>query len=446
MKSIILPNHIKKALSIIKEHNGEGYVVGGCVRDILLDTNPHDYDITTSLTPDELILAFKDYEMINNNGIKHGTVSVIINHQVVEITTYRVDKDCDGRHADVCFTRSLLEDVKRRDFTMNAIAYNEEAGIVDLVNGKEDIKNQVIRTVGNPFKRFSEDYLRILRALRFASRLGFKIEAETKKAIHDNYSNLNILSKERILAELKGILIGKYVLDILLEYKDVFSFLIPELLPLIDFDHKSIYHQHDIYTHTAYVVENTNQDFEIRMAALLHDIGKTVVYTEEVKDGIIYRHYKGHPLVSYELAINILARLKVPKKETANILFLVLHHDDNIEATIPDVKKMLKLIPNNPELFLKLLNLKYSDRLDHINLDKLKLTPLEDLNECYQYIIVNKLPFRISELAINGADLMKLGYKGEEIKITLDIILNKIIAEELENTKASIIGFLKKGK
>lgn len=239
MFRISIPKNIALALKMLNE-KGEAYIVGGCVRDALLNLKPTDYDITTSLTPDKIKEVFKDYRIINNNGEKHGTVNVIINKEKIEITTYRYEGEyLDGRHPSfVGFTDDLALDLKRRDFTINAMAYNDSKGLIDYYGGKEDLKNGIIRTVGTPSLRFGEDYLRILRGLRFMGRFNFKIEKETKDAMLNLAYGLKKISSERIVNELKEILVSKNILEILLEYRPIFTTIFPELIDTINFDQK----------------------------------------------------------------------------------------------------------------------------------------------------------------------------------------------------------------
>lgn len=440
MRKMTLSSGVLKALEIIQLNNGLGYVVGGCVRDFLLGAFAHDYDITTSLLPEETENAFKDYKRIDNNGKNHGTITVVIDKEVIEITTFRNDVNCDGRHAAVRFSKSLSDDVRRRDFTINALAYNNAEGVIDLVGGIKDLEKKIIRTVGNPEDRFKEDYLRILRALRFSSRLSFKIEDETKKAIFNNYKNLDKLSKERVLSELNGILVGENVLNILLEYKEVFCFLINELTDMVSFDHMSIYHRHDVYTHTAYVVSYTKPDFETRLAGLLHDIGKPNCAVLGA-DG--YRHYPNHPLESYRLAKTILKKLGVSNKVYNNVLYLVLYHDETIKENVVDVKRILSLTPGNSfELFSKLIDLKKADYKDHINLDRLDIPNLDNIYNIARNIIETNNPYRISDLAINGTDLMDMGINGIDVRYSLEFLIEEVILNRVSNNKEDLIKHL----
>ena len=269
-----LPEYVYEVLQKLNNNGYEAYCVGGCVRDYLLGQCPEDYDVTTSALPEQIIEVFDGYRLLKV-GLKHGTVTVIINKHPVEITTYRIDGEyTDHRHpSKVGFTPNLSDDLARRDLTINAIAYNDKVGMVDLYGGAEDLKNGIIRCVGDPMKRFDEDGLRILRALRFASRYGFSIDKETSDAIHRQKFLLSFISAERINSELCGILTGDCY-DILRNYSDVICEIIPEMYPCIGFEQHSKYHDKTVYGHIAATVAAAKPTVEARLTMLLHDIGK----------------------------------------------------------------------------------------------------------------------------------------------------------------------------
>ncbi|MBQ8063719.1 MAG: tRNA nucleotidyltransferase, partial [Clostridia bacterium] len=274
-KNLSLPGPVETALSLLEAGGFEAYVVGGCTRDSLLGTVPEDWDITTSALPEQTLEVFRDYRTIET-GLQHGTVTVRIDKTNLEITTYRVDgKYEDSRHPDaVTFTRSLSEDLARRDFTMNAIAYSPTRGWKDLYGGAEDIEDRLIRCVGDPETRFTEDALRVLRALRFSSVLGFEIEGKTADAIHALKDRINFVAYERIAVELLKLLCGKNVYRVLQDYRDVFAVILPEMEPCFDFEQHNPWHIYDVYTHIAKSVEAVRPEPELRLAMLLHDIGK----------------------------------------------------------------------------------------------------------------------------------------------------------------------------
>ena len=448
MGIIKIPSYIKKLANILLQKTEEVYLVGGCVRDSILKLPIKDYDLTTILEPKELKELFyeNNLEVINNNGEKHGTISVVIDNNVVEITTFREDiNSLDHRHPEkVVYTKSIETDLKRRDLTINALAYKiSENRLIDLVGGYQDIINKRIRTVGDPSKRFDEDYLRILRALRFSSKLGFKIEEETSKAIHNQFENLKYISMERIQSELKGILLGNNVLSILLEYPDVIGFIIPPLKKCQGFMQNNKWHKHqDIYEHIAHVVSLTKPDMITRMSALLHDIGKPLTYSQEIVDGKVNGHFYGHAEYSRLLAVDVLTNLKFSNKETEQILFLIGNHDYTFVESAKAVKKLLLKIPNMDfDLLLKLLDLRNGDRSDHVSV-KPESANLKVIENIARNILETKSVMSLKQLAINGFDVMGLGFKGPDIGQILKDVLNKIIDGDLINKKDGIINYI----
>lgn len=432
-----IPIHINEILTQL-ETKGEAFIVGGCVRDLLLGNVPSDYDITTNLKPEEVIGLFKGHKFTNKNGLKHGTVSLIYNNEIVEITTYRCEgKYIDGRHpSEISYSNSLREDLVRRDFTINALAYNPKTGIIDYFEGQKDLKEGIVRAIGNPYQRFSEDYLRILRALRFASRYGFVIEEKTAKALKDLANNLTIISSERIMRELEEILVSKDIFRYLLAYKEVFLTIIPELKSSVNFDQKSIYHKDDVYTHIAYVVSYTKPIFPLRMAALLHDISKPYCFQEEVVDGRVVRHFSGHPEKAYLISQTILSRLKVSKEFREKVLYLVLNHDYIIKFDRLNIKRLLLKTPNHSlELFSLLLDLKKADEMSHAITMHTDFVSLYNLAED---IVTNDV-LNIKDLQIKGYDLASLGVCNSFYGQILKMLLEEVITGKLINKKEELV-------
>ena len=352
------------------EEGYEAYLVGGCVRDYLLDKPLHDVDITTNATPNEILAVFSDYKTFDV-GIKHGTVGVLIDKKIVEITTYRMDSDYENyrRPREVTFTSSLAEDLKRRDFTMNALAYNEIDGLIDLVNGQEDIKNRIIRAVGNPDTRFSEDALRIIRALRFKGQLGFEIESETKSAIFKNYKLLENIAYERISQELNQLVVSEYVDDVLKDYREVIEFILKQ--PILS---ESI----------SYISRN----LEVRYALLL-----------------------SNPQIDH---------LKLDKKRTQLITFLIKNREYELGNTVPLLLKDLSVFNHKEVVYLAQLQ---QVKIDHL------LAEIKD----------KKLIYNIADLQIDGNQLINMGYKqGPQIKGLLRLILEAVMSGNLHNDTNSI--------
>ena len=286
---MILPSYVTKALDILNQHGYEAFIVGGAVRDMLLKKEAHDFDITTSALPYQTKDAFQNFKTIET-GFEHGTVTVLIDGFPLEITTYRVDGSyTDARHPDsVHFTASLKEDAARRDFTVNAMSYHPTEGIKDFFGGENDLKQGLIRAVGDPYRRFSEDALRILRAMRFASVLDFKIEEKTAIAMQERKNGLLKISAERIREELIKLICGKAARRILTEHKDVLAVIIPEIEPLFGFDQKNPHHDFDLWEHSLRVLEKAPELPHLRLAAFLHDIGKPCVFSLDESRFCVY--------------------------------------------------------------------------------------------------------------------------------------------------------------
>ena len=289
---IFIPQFVRTALDRLNECGYEGYIVGGCVRDSLLGKKPHDYDVCTNCTPDKMLEVFANFRTIET-GLKHGTLTVLIESEPVEITCYRSDGEYIGHRkpAQVTFESSLEEDLKRRDFTVNAMAYSPKEGLIDLYGGQGDLEKGIIKCVGEPEKRFDEDALRILRGLRFSSCLGFEIEEKTSKAILEQRELLKSISAERIASELKKLLCGKGARKILLDYREVIAVFIPELRESFDFRQNNPHHFLDVYGHICLSVENVRPQWQMRLTMLLHDIGKPRMHTVD-ENGI--SHFKKH--------------------------------------------------------------------------------------------------------------------------------------------------------
>ena len=436
--TISIPNNVKIILERLKNAGFEAYCVGGAVRDSIMDINPGDWDITTSALPEETRELFKDFRTVDT-GLKHGTLTVIIDKTPYEVTTFRIDGEYgDNRHPEnVTFTSKIGDDLARRDFTVNALAYNEESGLVDLYGGQDDIYNSIIKTVGDADTRFQEDGLRIMRALRFSATLGFEIEEETKKAIHKNKDLLKNISAERIAVELTKLLCGKNAFDILMEYSDVLSVFIPEIAPAVNFTQYGKKHAYDVWEHICHTVDTIPQDRILRLTMLLHDLGK--VPTHKINDNGDST-FKNHATVGGEMAKEILTRLKFDKKTINRVSFLVSHHDFEPPETKIQLKKKMKIL--TAEDVRTLLIIKKSDRgaLSEAYRDISKeseqvliwLKEIEENNECVA----------VSQLKVNGKDLINLGYKNEEIGKKLDYLLDCVVEEKVHNNKHELLTFL----
>lgn len=345
-----LPPAISLALSRLEAAGFEAYVVGGCVRDSLMGFEPHDYDITTSATPEETERVFCN-ERVIETGIKHGTVTILLSGTPVEITTYRVDGEySDSRRPDsVSFTRDIREDTARRDFTMNGIAYNPQRGYVDIFAGEDDINHGIIRCIGDPDERFQEDALRIMRAMRFSASLGFEIEPKTAEAMMKNKELLKNISNERIFSELCGLLSGRRSAEnirrVLSEFREILAVIIPEIRDTFDFEQHSKYHCFDVYTHcivsaecAAGLCERKEDALPLALAMLLHDIGKPRCFSlGENGEG----HFYGHAAVSAEIAEGILRRLKCSNAFRQRVCTIVKYHDVPLIDNDKAVRRLL---------------------------------------------------------------------------------------------------------
>ena len=320
-----IPNAVLELMERLEEAGFETWVVGGCVRDHLMGNTPHDYDCCTAAEPQQMQALFADRQLVLA-GLKHGTVGVVTEEGVVEITTFRTEGGyLDSRHPDwVRFVRDVKEDLARRDFTVNAMAYSPRRGLCDPFGGQEDLKNGILRAVGDPVLRFREDALRILRGLRFAARFGFEIEQNTRRAMHTEIAGLDTLARERVMTELEGFLLSARAQDILSGAELLFR-IIPELAPQLGFDQKNPHHEHDIFTHTAMVVARAPKEPVMRMTALLHDVGKVDTFTLDDK-GI--GHFYGHAKVGAQMADGILRRLKASNSLREEVTWLIALHMD----------------------------------------------------------------------------------------------------------------------
>lgn len=436
-----IPAEAIRLIDLFNKSGYEAYLVGGCVRDLLIKEKPHDFDICTNAHPDKIKQILEDNNCkYHTLGIKFGTITAMCNDGEYEITTYRTDGEdySDNRRPDkVEFVSELSLDLSRRDFTINALAYNPTQNeIVDMFNGHKDLIEHRLVAVGDADKRFKEDALRILRALRFAIKYDLQIEEKTKKAMKDNIKLLNNLSKERITSELEKILTsGKEIKRWFIEYAWLIAEVIPELKQTMGFDQNNKFHQHNVYEHTLAVVDGCKtDDFIIKLAALLHDIGKPASYTED-EEG--WGHFYGHPVVSKEITEQILERrLRLSREQSNTLLELIEFHDTGFASTKGAVKRYLN--KHSKEFFDKWFILKESDIADHLFADNLREKyGLDNLRKMINTVIEEEACFSLKDLAINGRDIMDLMQlkQGKQVGEILNILLNEVIDEKIENNK-----------
>ncbi|MBR5088412.1 MAG: HD domain-containing protein [Ruminiclostridium sp.] len=437
MNKFILPDGVEAVIERLTECGYEAYAVGGCVRNFMLGIEPKDYDVTTSARPDEMKQALEGFRLVET-GIKYGTITVIVGGMPIEVTTYRVDGNyTDNRRPDnVTFTTKLAEDLKRRDFTVNAMTYSSRTGIIDIFGGRTDLQNGIIRAIGDPDERFHEDGLRILRALRFASCYGLKIEPGTAEAVHRNKALLEHIAGERIAAELNRLICGDCE-NVLREYYDVISVFLPELAKCKGFDQHTRYHDRDVLEHTIASVAVIEPKTHLRLAMLLHDIGKPMYFTMG-EDGI--GHFKGHPKGSAAIAESFLERLRYSRAISDRVTLLVKTHDIVIEDRENLIKRYLNKY--GEDAFFDMIKVHIADNMSKAPECRERVKTFRAAAETAKRIIASRECFSLKQLAVNGHDLKALGYEGAEIGEKLDRLLELVIDGECENEKNALINAL----
>ena len=430
-----LPGYALAALDLLEKAGYEAWLVGGCVRDAYLGHVPGDIDLATSALPEEMLAVFSQYKTLQT-GRRHGTITLLIDHHPMEITTFRSDgRYTDRRHPDqVQFVPSLREDLARRDFTCNARAWHPQSGLQDPVNGRKDCDRNLLRAVGNPNKRFAEDALRILRALRFACQLGFSIEENTLLAMMDAAEGLERLSKERIANELNRALTGNHAARALGSYPRVLFLALPELAPMLHTPQRTPFHIYDVWQHTLRTLEETPRDTAIRWAALYHDSGKPYTTTID-PDGTT--HFSGHQAVSTRLMEEAMLRLKQSGALREQTTTLVKYHDERIG---PDNLR-LWLSRLGHQLTLKLLLLQRADLAAHAPKVAWRLPQIDALYS--EALRLHKVgtPLHIRDLAVNGKDLLGIGYQeNDRLGQALSRLLELVLKDMLSNTRKELLG------
>ena len=450
-----LPEDVMTALETLHNNDFSAYVVGGCVRDFILGKEPKDYDIATSAKPEQVMEAFKDYEVIPT-GLQHGTVTIMVNGQPIETTTYRLDgeyKDC-RRPNGIVFLANIEDDLMRRDFKMNAIAYNPWVGFVDPYGGIESIKNRVVHCVGKAKNRFNEDALRILRALRFAAQLGFDIEEETSNAIHDCKHLLDNISKERIQSELVKIIMSDNGGKVLSEYRDVLYQIIPEFEPMEGFEQEDHYYKNkDMLEHTLCCVDSYGLRFDkneqwndviLRLAILFHDIGKP--YCCGVNERGV-QTFEGHADASAKMTYKILKDLKFSNEVVAYTTQLVSYHEFNFDSNVPQKVAVKKLLNKIGEVQLRrLIALQKCDLHEQILLltDNRRICFVQMAEAYLDEVIDNDECYSLKHLAVNGDDLIEIGVpQGKEVGVLLNKLLDMIVNGNVENDRLALLNIAK---
>ena len=433
---MILPEKVNFIIDTLQKHGFEGYAVGGCVRDAMLSRVPQDWDITTSAKPEQVKALFKH---TIDTGIQHGTVTVMLDHEGFEVTTYRIDGEYeDARHPkEVQFTSNLLEDLRRRDFTINAMAYNEKDGLVDAFDGLGDLKRGIIRCVGVAEERFTEDALRMLRAVRFAAQLGFVIEDQTKNAISKLAPNLEKVSAERIQIELVKLLTSAHPEEIKTAWETgLTKVFLPEFDEMMETKQHNPHHQYSVGEHTVVALKNIAQEKVLRLTVLLHDVAKPACRTTD-DDGI--DHFYGHEEKGVEMARAVLRRLKFDNDTTTRVCRLVACHDHMPALTEKSVRKAI--FRNGIEQYPSLFAVKRADTLAQSMLQREeKLNSIEIYENLYEGIIEKQQCLSIRDLAISGSDLIALGMEpGKAIGEMLSALLDAVLENPSLNTKEKLI-------
>lgn len=433
-KKITLPPYVDILIKQLEKSGFEAYAVGGCVRDSLLGKVPKDYDITTNALPKDMKHIFSDYRTVDT-GIRFGTVTVISEGKPIEITTYRTDGIYSDhrRPENVEFSSSLAEDLKRRDFTINAMAFSEETGIIDLFGGENDLENGIIRAIGVPAERFNEDALRIMRGLRFASCGDLKIEPGTAEAIHECAPLLKKIAGERIAAELNQLICADCE-DILREFYDVFAVFIPEIDHCHGFEQHTKYHNRDVYEHILATVSAIEPILPLRLAMFFHDMAKPAYFTMS-SDGV--GHFKGHPKGSAVIAERVLRELKYDSKTITEVTALVENHDIIIENRENLLKRYLNKF--GEELLFHLIDVHIADDMGKAPQFMQRIETYRAARQTVVHLLEMRECFSLKQLAVNGNDMKRLGLNGKEIGTMLESLLSEVIDEKCENDKTKLL-------
>lgn len=432
-----IPSGARHILQTLNGAGHEAYLVGGCVRDLLRGVKPHDWDICTSALPKKTEQCFAGQRVIGT-GLKHGTVTVLVEGEPYEITTYRTEGPySDSRRPDfVRFVPNLEKDLARRDFTMNAIAMDLHGNLCDPYGGGADIKVGLIRCVGEPDRRFREDGLRVMRALRFAATFGYDIEERTAQAVHKNRAVLDRVAAERINAELRKLLVGQNAGDVLRQYPDVFCQFWPQLGPLVTLEQNNPWHYWGGWEHTIHAVEAAPADMTLRLAMLLHDIGKPSCKSTDEKE---IDHFYGHPAISAQMADQMLRALKFDNKTRERVVLLVERHDAQLPPRSQVIRRWLNRLGS--EAFFQLLEVKQADNMGQAP-EKVKscLVELEEIMAKAERVLLEGQCLTLKDLAVNGRDVIAAGIApGPEVGRVLEGLLEQVLSGEIPNERETLL-------
>ena len=433
---MFLPKNIQNCIDLLENAGFAAYAVGGCVRDACLGLQPHDYDLCTSALPRQTEEVFRDYRLVLA-GERHGTVTVITESGPVEITTFRTEGGYrDNRHPDwVKFVPGIEDDLARRDFTVNAMAYSPTRGFADPFGGREDLEKHILRAVGDPVSRFAEDSLRILRGVRFAAQFGLTPARETMEAMFSQAHLMENLARERVFEELCKLLLAAKAEDIT-RFAPILAAVIPELKPMIGFDQHSPHHAYDLITHTAHVVEGVPAELPLRWAALLHDTGKVTTFT---LDATGRGHFYGHAKESAAIADTILRRLKAPTALREEVATLIGRHMTRLQ---PERKLLRRQVSKfGFPMVAAMLSLQQADMGSKGTGEDDGSAVFAEVRQMLAELKAEDACLSLKDLAAKGNDLMALGYRGKEIGACLNALLEQVIEERLPNEKEALLSF-----
>lgn len=435
---IILPKNVNKIIHVLEEHGFQAYAVGGCIRDSLLGRTPHDWDITTSALPEQVKALFKKTV---DTGIQHGTVTILLEGEGYEVTTYRLDGEYeDSRHPkEVTFTSLLSEDLKRRDFTVNAMAYNEKDGLIDLFGGQKDMEEKVIRCVGDPLERFTEDALRILRAVRFAAQLGFSIEERTREAIGILAGNLEHISAERIQAELVKLAVSPHPEEFYTACETgITRVILPEFDEAMETPQNNPHHCYNVGRHMIESMRQIEPDKVLRLTMLFHDIGKPVVRSTG-EDGV--DHFFGHADVSAQMACDILKRLKFDNETLNTVEKLITYHDFRPHPNERSVRRFLNKV--GKDLFPLVMKVQRADVAAQSDYQRSeKEERMREVEALAEKIFAEKQCFCLKDMAVTGRDLIADGMKpGKDLGAVLSELLGEVLRDPSHNTKEYLLEY-----
>ena len=427
------PVGVQEILRALEQNGYEACLVGGCVRDLLMGKVPVDWDITTSALPKEVLTLFP---AAIPTGLPHGTVTVKSHGESFEVTTFRADGNyADHRHPDaVRFTDSLREDLARRDFTVNAMAMDLQGRLYDFYGGQDDLYAGILRCVGEPDRRLCEDALRIMRALRFAATLGFSVDAETEKCLHEHRRELSQIAVERITVEMTKLLCGENAAEVLLQYPDIIGVFLPEILPCVGLEQHNPHHCYDVWEHTAHSVAAIAPEPILRWAMLLHDLGKGRTFSMD-EQGV--GHFYGHGKASVALAEGITARLRFSNERKTRVIELVDWHDRDVPRTEKSIRRCLYHL--GEEGVRQLIAVKRADNAAQHPAYQGRSVEMDKAERILQEILDTEACFSLRQLAVNGNDLLALGLRGKAVGEALHFLLEQVMDGKVVNEKEALL-------